>query len=119
MKQFMDKEFLLSNSTAGKLYHEAAAGEPIFDYHCHLPPRDIAEDRRFSDLSNIWLGENHYGDHYKWRVMRANGIDERLITGNGDPYDKFLAWAETMPAFLVNPLYLCTILEIQRFFEFY
>ncbi|GHV55308.1 uronate isomerase [Spirochaetia bacterium] len=117
MKQFMDKEFLLSNSTASKLYHEAAAGEPIFDYHCHLPPRDIAEDRRFSDLSNIWLGENHYGDHYKWRMMRANGVDENLITGNAEPYDKFLAWAETMPTILGNPLYHWTHLELQRYFD--
>ncbi|GHT60667.1 uronate isomerase [Spirochaetia bacterium] len=117
MKQFMDRDFLLSNETARKLYHEAAAGEPIFDYHCHLPPRDIAEDRRFSDLSSIWLGENHYGDHYKWRVMRANGIDENLITGNAEPYDKFLAWAETMPAIIGNPLYHWTHLELQRFFD--
>ncbi|GHT90897.1 uronate isomerase [Spirochaetia bacterium] len=113
----MDKDFLLSNSTAQRLYHEAAAGEPIFDYHCHLPPREIAENRRFPDLSYMWLGENHYGDHYKWRVMRANGIDENLITGNAEPYDKFLAWAETMPALIGNPLYHWTHLELQRYFD--
>jgi len=112
MKRFMDKNFLLSTPTAEKLYHEAAAGEPIFDYHCHLIPREIAENRRFSDLAAIWLG----GDHYKWRAMRANGVDERLITGNGEPYDKFLAWADTVPRLIGNPLYHWTHLELQRYF---
>jgi glucuronate isomerase len=112
MKQFMDKNFLLSTPTAEKLYHEAAAGEPIFDYHCHLIPREIAENRRFPDLASIWLG----GDHYKWRAMRANGVDERLITGGGEPYDKFLAWADTVPRLIGNPLYHWTHLELQRYF---
>jgi len=113
MKQFMDKNFLLTTATAEKLYHEAAAGEPIFDYHCHLIPREIAENRRFPDLAAIWLG----GDHYKWRAMRANGVDERLITGNGEPYDKFLAWADTVPRLIGNPLYHWTHLELQRYFD--
>jgi len=113
MKQFMDKNFLLTNATAEKLYHEEAAGEPIFDYHCHLIPREIAENRRFPDLAAIWLG----GDHYKWRAMRANGVDERLITGNGEPYDKFLAWADTVPRLIGNPLYHWTHLELQRYFD--
>jgi glucuronate isomerase len=112
MKQFMDNHFLLSTPTAEKLYHEAAAGEPIFDYHCHLIPREIAENRRFPDLAAIWLG----GDHYKWRAMRANGKPERLITGNGKPYDKFLAWADTVPRLIGNPLYHWTHLELQRYF---
>jgi glucuronate isomerase len=116
MKPFMDGDFLLKTGTARRLYHEAAAGEPVFDYHCHLNPRDIAEDRRFPDLASLWLGENHYGDHYKWRLMRANGIGERLITGDAEPWDKFLAWAETMPALIGNPLYHWTHLELRRYF---
>ncbi|MDR1099429.1 MAG: glucuronate isomerase [Treponema sp.] len=113
MKKFMDRDFLLFNQTAVRLYHEAAAGEKIFDYHCHLNPQEIAEDRRFSDLASMWLG----GDHYKWRALRANGIDENLITGNGEPYDKFLAWAETVPKTIGNPLYHWTHLELQRYFN--
>jgi glucuronate isomerase len=113
MKKFMDENFLLSTKTAGKLYHEAAAGEPIFDYHCHLIPREIAENRRFPDLTAVWLG----GDHYKWRAMRANGINERLITGNAEPYDKFLAWADTVPRLIGNPLYHWSHLELQRYFD--
>ena len=117
MKKFMDKDFLLDNQTARELYHEAASGEPIFDYHCHLPPREIAENRRFTNLTQVWLGEGNYGDHYKWRVLRANGVDEKLITGTGaDPYERFLAWAGTMPKLLGNPLYHWTHLELQRFF---
>jgi glucuronate isomerase len=113
MKKFMDRDFLLSTKTAQRLYHEAAAGEPIFDYHCHLIPREIAENRRFPDLAYMWLG----GDHYKWRMLRANGISENLITGNADPYDKFLAWADTIPKLIGNPLYHWTHLELQRFFN--
>lgn len=116
----MGKNFLLANRTARMLYHEAAASEPIFDYHCHLPPKEIADNRRFANLAQVWLGEGNYGDHYKWRVMRANGVDEKLITGTGaDPYDRFLAWADTMPKLLGNPLYHWTHLELQRFFDIY
>jgi glucuronate isomerase len=119
MKAFMDPDFLLGTGTARRLYHEAAAGEPIFDYHCHLNPREIAEDRRFPDLAYMWLGENRYGDHYKWRMMRANGVDEKLVTGDAEPWDKFLAWAETMPALIGNPLYHWTHLELRRYFDIY
>lgn len=99
-------------ATARELYHEEAAHEPIFDYHCHLNPAEIAEDRQYQTISEIWLG----GDHYKWRAMRSNGIAEDKITGNADPYDKFMAWAETMPYLLGNPLYHWTHLELQRYF---
>ncbi|MDR2470814.1 MAG: glucuronate isomerase, partial [Treponema sp.] len=113
MREFMDRDFLLYTKTAQRLYHEAAAAEPIFDYHCHLDPKEIAENRRFSDLSALWLG----GDHYKWRALRANGIPEELITGGADPWDKFLAWAETVPALVGNPLYHWTHLELRRYFD--
>ena len=112
MKTFLDKDFLLLNDVAQRLYHEYAAPQPILDYHCHLSPRDIAEDRRFANLSEIWLE----GDHYKWRAMRANSVPEKYITGNADPYEKFLAWAKTVPYTLRNPLYHWTHLELQRYF---
>jgi glucuronate isomerase len=110
--KFMDKDFLLSTKTAKRLFHEAAAGQPIYDYHCHLSPQEIADNRRWDNLSDVWLA----GDHYKWRAMRANGIDERLITGDADPFDKFKAWAETAPRLLGNPLYHWTHLELRRYF---
>ncbi|MDR1399539.1 MAG: glucuronate isomerase [Treponema sp.] len=113
MKNFIDKDFLLNTPTAQRLYHEVAAEEPIFDYHCHLIPKEIADDCRFPDLATVWLG----GDHYKWRTLRANGIDERFITGNAEPYEKFLAWADTVPRLIGNPLYHWTHLELQRFFD--
>ena len=108
----MDKNFLLTNATAEKLYHEAAKDEPIFDYHCHLVPKEIAENRHFPDLASMWLG----CDHYKWRQMRCNGIMEEFITGSADPYEKFLAWAGTVPRLIGNPLYHWTHLELQRYF---
>jgi glucuronate isomerase len=109
---FIHDDFLLGNAAAKRLYREFAAAEPILDYHCHLPPRDLAENRRFGNLFEIWLE----GDHYKWRAMRANGVDERYATGNADPYDKFLAWARTVPHTLRNPLYHWTHLELKRYF---
>ncbi len=109
---FLDEDFLLKTKTASHLYHEYAEPEPILDYHNHLPPKDISEDRRFSNLFEIWLE----GDHYKWRAMRANGVDERFCTGDADPYEKFLAWARTVPYTLRNPLYHWTHLELQRYF---
>jgi glucuronate isomerase len=112
MNNFMDKDFLLATPAAQRLYHEAAAQEPIFDYHCHLSPKEISDNRRFPDLAEMWLG----GDHYKWRAMRSNGINERFITGNAEPYEKFLAWAETLPYLIGNPLYHWTHLELQRYF---
>ena len=118
MRNFMDKDFLLSNKTAQRLFHEAAAEEPILDYHCHLNPAEISENRRFDNLAQIWLGEGNAGDHYKWRALRANGVDEALITGlNADPYERFLAWADTVPRLLGNPLYHWTHLELQRYFD--
>lgn len=112
MKKFMDENFLLETKMAETLYHEHAAKMPIFDYHCHLIPSQIAENKRFSTITEVWLG----GDHYKWRQMRSIGKDEALITGNGSDYDKFLAWAETMENLIGNPLYHWTHLELQRYF---
>ncbi len=112
MKKFLDKDFLLDNETAQRLYHEVAAPLPIIDYHCHLDPRLIAEDASFDNLSRIWLA----GDHYKWRAMRANGVDERYITGDATDQEKFMMWAATVPDTLRNPLYHWTHLELQRYF---
>ncbi|MGA2102232.1 MAG: glucuronate isomerase [Candidatus Sulfotelmatobacter sp.] len=112
MNAFLDGDFLLSNEVARRLYGEYAAPQPIVDYHCHLPPKDLAENRRFADLFEIWLE----GDHYKWRAMRANGVPEKYITGAASPYEKFLAWARTVPYTLRNPLYHWTHLELQRYF---
>src|SRR5438552_890938 len=109
---FLDEDFLLQSRTARRLYHEYAREQPILDYHNHLPPRDIAEDRRFHNLAEIWLE----GDHYKWRAMRANGVEERYCTGDASPYEKFLAWARTVPHAIRNPLYHWTHLELQRYF---
>jgi glucuronate isomerase len=109
---FIHEDFLLQTRTARRLYHQFAEKEPIFDYHCHLPPRDIAENRQFRNLFEIWLE----GDHYKWRAMRANGVSERFCTGDADPFAKFQAWAATVPHTLRNPLYHWTHLELKRYF---
>lgn len=111
-RPFIDDDFLLSSETARRLYHEHAAAQPIYDYHCHLPPKDLAENRRFNNLYEIWLE----GDHYKWRAMRANGVDERYCTGDAEPFEKFLAFAKTVPHTLRNPLYHWTHLELKRYF---
>ena len=100
MKPFMDADFLLQTDTAKTLYHEAAEKMPIFDYHNHLNPQEILEDRQMENLTRVWLG----GDHYKWRAMRAMGFSEDLITGNADDYDKYLAFAETIENAIGNPL---------------
>lgn len=110
---FIHDDFLLNSATARRLYHEFAADEPILDFHCHLSPRDIALNRRFNNLFEIWLE----GDHYKWRAMRANGVSEKLCTGYSDPFAKFKAWAGTVPRTLRNPLYHWTHLELKRYFE--
>ena len=110
MKQFMCEDFLLSNDIARELYHSYAKDQPIFDYHCHLSPKEIAENRQFKDLSEIWLE----GDHYKWRAMRSAGIDEKLITGNASNYEKYQAWAKTVPQCIGNPIYHWTHLELRR-----
>jgi glucuronate isomerase len=112
MKEFITEDFLLSSDAARRLYHDFAAGQPILDYHCHLSPKDIVENRRFENLFEIWLE----GDHYKWRAMRANGVPERYCTGDAAPYEKFLAWARTVPKTLRNPLYHWTHLELLRYF---
>ncbi|MFN3409396.1 MAG: glucuronate isomerase [Limisphaerales bacterium] len=113
MKPFIHDNFLLSTRTAVRLYHEFAKDEPIIDYHCHLPPKDLAENRQFRNLFEIWLE----GDHYKWRAMRSNGVSERFCTGDADPFDKFMAWAKTVPHTLRNPLYHWTHLELKRYFD--
>lgn len=109
---FIHEDFLLSNATARRLYHRYAEAQPIIDYHCHLPPKEVAENRRFANLFEIWLE----GDHYKWRAMRANGVEERCCTGDAEPYEKFLAWARTVPYTLRNPLYHWAHLELKRYF---
>jgi glucuronate isomerase len=109
---FISENFLLQSKPARELYHNFAKEAPIYDYHCHLSPSEVAEDRRFNDLYDIWLA----GDHYKWRAMRANGIEERLCTGDADPYDKFLAFCETVPHTVRNPLYHWCHLELLRYF---
>ncbi len=112
MKAFLNEDFLLQSPTAQTLYHEFAAKQPIIDYHNHLVPEQIAEDKQFDNITQIWL----YGDHYKWRAMRAHGVDEKYITGNASDEEKFMKWAETVPYTMRNPLYHWTHLELQRYF---
>ena len=114
MKRFMGKEFLLDTETARQLYHTYAERLPIIDYHCHVSPREIAENRRFSNITELWLG----GDHYKWRAMRSCGIDEKYITGDASDYEKFRAFACCMPRLIGNPLYHWSHLELQRYFGY-
>lgn len=113
MKQFMDKDFLLETEIAKKLYHDSASMLPICDFHCHIPVQQIAENKPFTSIAQVWLG----GDHYKWRAMRIAGVSENLITGHASEKDRFLAWAETMPKLIGNPLYHWTHLELQRYFH--
>ena len=113
MKKFLDENFLLSSKTSQQLYHEFAKKMPIIDYHCHLPPDQIANDINFENLTQAWL----YGDHYKWRAMRTNGVDENYITGNKSDWEKFQKWADTVPYTLRNPLFHWTHLELQRYFD--
>ncbi|MFI3265201.1 MAG: glucuronate isomerase [Rikenellaceae bacterium] len=112
MKQFMDKNFMLDNDVAQELYHQYAADKPIIDYHCHLDPKMIAQNVKFENISQLWLG----GDHYKWRAMRGNGVSEEYITGGKSDYEKFEKWAETLPYAMRNPLYHWTHLELSRLF---
>ncbi len=112
MSSYLHEDFLLPNETARFLYHEHAVHEPILDYHCHLPPVDIASNRRFNNLFEAWLE----GDHYKWRAMRTNGVPEESVTGKVAPYEKFLAYARTVPHTLRNPLHHWTHLELRRYF---
>ena len=115
MKPFMDQDFLLHSETARKLYHEAAETMPILDYHCHISPKEIAEDRHFDNITSLWLG----GDHYKWRFMRACGVEERFITGNAPDKEKFFKWAEVLGRAVGNPLYHWSHLELQRYFDYH
>ena len=110
----MDENFLLSTETAQKLYHEYAAAMPVLDYHCHISPQEIAEDKQFENIAQIWLG----GDHYKWRQMRSNGIAEEYIIGNAPDREKFQKWAETLEKAIGNPLYHWSHLELQRYFGY-
>jgi glucuronate isomerase len=112
MKKFLDENFLLETDAAVRLYHEYAAKMPVFDYHCHVPPAEIAIDKQYQNITQIWL----YGDHYKWRAMRTNGVDEKFCTGNASDREKFDKWAETVPHTLRNPLFHWTHLELKRFF---
>ena len=115
MTPFMNADFLLKTDTARKLYHDHAAKMPIIDYHCHINPQEIYEDKRYNSITEVWLG----GDHYKWRAMRSCGVAEYYITGDATPAEKFLKWAETIPNLIGNPLYHWTHLELQRYFGIY
>ncbi|MCD7738802.1 MAG: glucuronate isomerase [Lachnospiraceae bacterium] len=115
MKKFMDENFLLETETAQKLYHEYAATTPILDYHCHINPKEIAEDRKFDNITQVWLG----GDHYKWRFMRSCGVDEKYITGDASDKEKFFKWAECLGKAIGNPLFHWSHLELQRYFDYH
>ena len=114
MKQFLDRDFLLNTAAARKLYHETAETQPIIDYHCHLSPREIYEDIRYDNITQVWLG----GDHYKWRLMRSAGVPEKYITGDAEDYEKFLKFAEVLGKAIGNPLHHWSHLELRRFFGY-
>ncbi len=114
MKAFMDKDFLLSTPTAQTLFHEYAKKAPVLDYHCHINPKEIAKDRKFDNITQVWLG----GDHYKWRFMRSCGVEERFITGDASDKEKFFKWAEVLGKAIGNPLYHWSHLELQRYFGY-
>ena len=114
MKAFMDKDFLLSTETAKKLFHEVAEGCPIIDYHCHISPKEIWENLHYDNITQVWLG----GDHYKWRLMRCAGVQEKFITGDASDHDKFMAWAKVVGKAVGNPLYHWSHLELRRFFDY-
>ena len=121
MKEFLNRDFLLDTPTAQHLYHDYVEDLPLVDYHCHLNPREIYEDRRFNDLAEVWLGGlqadgSYAGDHYKWRLLRSNGVDESYITGTRDPYERFLKFVETLEMAIGNPMYHWCHLELKQFF---
>ena len=121
MKEFMDKDFILETETAKHLYHDYAAKMPLADYHCHLNPQEIYEDRRFNNLAEVWLGGENpdgtfAGDHYKWRVMRSNGVTEQYVTGMVDPFEKFMKFVEALEMAIGNPMYHWCHLELRQFF---
>ena len=114
MSKFLSKNFLLNNATAEKLYFQYACDQPIIDYHCHVSPKEIWEDKRFNNITEVWLA----GDHYKWRLMRSNGVDEYYITGDADPYEKFEKFASLMPRAIGNPMYHWCHLELKKYFGY-
>ena len=114
MKKFLDEDFLLKTETAKKLYHDYAESMPIIDYHCHINPEEIANDKKYDNITQVWL----YGDHYKWKAMRSCGVEERYITGDATDYQKFEKWAEIMPSLIGNPLYHWTHLELKKYFDY-
>lgn len=114
---FIHDDFLLDNETAKYLYHNHAKKMPIIDYHCHLSPKEIAEDKTFKNITEVWLGGKGFGDHYKWRLMRTNGVEERFITGNEPDFERFKKWADTVKYLFGNPLYHWTHLELKRYFD--
>ena len=114
MKRFLDKDFLLETETAKRLFHEFAENMPIIDYHCHLNPKEIYEDMKYNNITEVWLG----GDHYKWRQMRSNGVEEKYITGDASDKDKFIKWAETLEMAIGNPLYHWSHLELKKYFGY-
>lgn len=114
MKNFMDENFLLTNEVSEKLYHDIAEKLPILDYHCHISPEEIAENKAFKNITELWLG----GDHYKWRLMRCNGVEEKYITGDASDREKFQKWAETLEMGIENPLYHWSHLELRRYFGY-
>ncbi len=121
MKAFMDKDFMLKNDTAVKLYHNYVKDLPLVDYHCHISPKEIYEDRRYNNIAEVWLGGknpdgSYFGDHYKWRVMRSNGVEENMVTGDADPFDKFMAFAEALEMAIGNPMYHWCNLELKKYF---
>ncbi|MDD6551508.1 MAG: glucuronate isomerase [Lachnospiraceae bacterium] len=121
MRQFMDKDFMLYNDTAKHLFHDYAEDMPIIDYHCHISPKEIYEDRRYNNIAEVWLGGKnpdgtYFGDHYKWRVMRSNGVPENLVTGDADPYDKFVEFAKALEMAIGNPMYHWSNYELKTYF---
>ena len=123
MKEFMDKDFLLETETARHLFHDYAEHMPLVDYHCHINPKEIYEDRRFDNLAEVWLGGKqpdggYFGDHYKWRVMRSNGVSEDYITGDRPDYERFLKFVEALEMAIGNPMYHWCNLELRQFFGY-
>ena len=112
--KFIHDDFLLTTEKAQQLYHQYAEKMPIVDYHCHLNPQEIAEDKEFENITQMWL----YGDHYKWRLMRNCGVDEAYVTGNAGDKEKFLKWAEVLERCIGNPIYQWSMMELERYFEF-
>lgn len=121
MRKFMDEDFMLYNETGKKLFHTYAEHMPIVDYHCHISPKEIYEDRKFNNIAEVWLGGknpdgSYFGDHYKWRVMRSNGVPEDKITGDADPYEKFVEFTKSLEMAIGNPMYHWCNLELKKYF---